>query len=524
MSDERKFELKKYFFIIAAAFSGFILVLICTSKYGPGVTHDSVAYIYAADSLSNGNGYQFFGYVSPYIQWPPLFPTLLAGTDLFGINAIDASRFINALGFAAIIFLCGKWFFERLKSPLVALLGTLAVLFAPPLLSMSINVWTETLFVLFFVAFLIMFDKYIRTDRKRWLVWASVFTALACLERYMGVTIVAIACLALLLQKKSFKIRIINIFTFGFISCVPTLIWVIRNYIESSTLVGVRPPALVTLAHNIKLTAKTLASWVLPYNNLESLLPSAGQKFMLVLSILAVLAIVVLIAGAVYFAIKKSGRDGLLKISSNNRIILVLTGFIIIYTVYMIISATKVAFDPIGDRYMIPVYIPLIILAVLLVDNAISIFKSFGSRKVLSAAMIILTAVWLLYPALRTAEVVKTTTEYGTGGYASTEWKNNNLIKYLRGQSPDGAVFTNDAAAVNTAAGIDAKYTPRKNGPEIYGVEKFKKLVESSKTSYLVWFSTVENSSIYGPEDIGKIYKVEKIIGMEEGSVYKITN
>lgn len=523
MSDERKIQIKKYAFLIAAAIVGFILVLICTSKYGPGVTHDSVAYIYAADSLSHGNGYEYFGYVSPFIQWPPLFPTLLAGTDLLGINAVDASRFINALGFAAIIFLCGKWFFERLKNPLVALLGTLAVLFAPPLLSMSINVWTETLFVLFFVAFLITFDKYIRTDRKRWLVWASVFTALACLERYMGVTIVAIACLALLLQKKSFKTRVINIFTFGLISCVPTLIWVIRNYIESSTLVGVRPPALVTLAHNIKLTAKTLASWVLPYNNLGDVLPSAGQKLVLVLSILTVVAIAVLIVVAVCFVFKKNGRDGLIKSTINKRTILVLTGFIIIYTIYMIISATKVAFDPIGDRYMIPVYIPLILLAILLIDNAISIFKSIGTRKLIPVAMVLLTAVWLLYPALRTAEVVKMTTEYGTGGYASTEWKNNNLIKYLRGSAPDGAVFTNDAAAVNTAGGIDAKYTPRKNGPEIYGVEKFKKLVESSKTSYLVWFSTVENDSIYGPEDIGKLYKVEKITSMEEGSVYKIT-
>ncbi len=523
MSDERKLQLKKYLLLIAAAFAGFVLVLICTSKYGPGVTHDSVAYIYAADSLSHGNGYEYFGYVSPFIQWPPLFPTLLSGTDLLGINAMDASRYINALAFAAIVFLCGKWFTERLRNPVIALLGTLAVLFAPPLLSMSINVWTETLFVLFFAAFFISFDKYIRTDRKRWLVWASVFTALACLERYMGVTIIAIACLVLLLQKKSFKIRVINIFTFGLISAVPTLIWVIRNYIESSTLVGVRPPALVTLAHNIKLTAKTLASWVLPYNNLENLLPSAGQKFMLALSILAFLVIVALIARAVYLVIKKSGKDGLLKSTSNKRIILVLAGYIIIYTVYMIISATKVAFDPIGDRYMIPVYIPLIILAVLLVDNAKSIFKSIDSRKILSGALVLVTAVWLLYPALRTAEVVKTTTEYGTGGYASTEWTSNNLIKYIRGSAPDGTVFTNDAAAVNTAAGIDAKYTPRKNGPEIYGVEKFKKLVESSKASYLVWFSTVENNSIYTPEDVGKLYNVEKIISMPEGAVYKIT-
>jgi hypothetical protein len=172
---------------------------------------------------------------------------------------------------------------------------------------------------------------------------------------------------------------------------------------------------------------------------------------------------------------------------------------------------------------MIPVHIPLIILAILLVDNAKSIFKSIDARKTLSAALVLVTAVWLLYPVLRTAEVIKTTTEYGTGGYASTEWKNNNLIKYLRSSAPGGAVFTNDAAAVNTAAGIDAKYTPRKNGPEIYGVEKFKKLVESSKTSYLVWFSTVENNSIYTPEDVGKLYKVEKIISMPEGTVYKIT-
>jgi hypothetical protein len=103
-----------------------------------------------------------------------------------------------------------------------------------------------------------------------------------------------------------------------------------------------------------------------------------------------------------------------------------------------------------------------------------------------------------------------------------TEWKSNNLIKYLIDSNPDGAVFTNDAAAINMAAGINAYYTPKKNGPEIYGIDKFKKEVERNKASYIVWFSSADNNSIYSPDDVGKLYKVEKVLSMAEGTVYKI--
>ena len=67
-----------WYIVLTAGFLAILLILLSTSKFGPGISADSVAYMHAAKSLAEGKGFEYFGFNAPFIQWPPLFSSLLA--------------------------------------------------------------------------------------------------------------------------------------------------------------------------------------------------------------------------------------------------------------------------------------------------------------------------------------------------------------------------------------------------------------------------------------------------------------
>src|SRR5439155_16852335 len=246
----------------AGAALGFAAVLVATHRYGPGVSHDSVAYLHASRSLLEGRGFEYFGYPGPYIQWPPLFPTLLAAAGLFGADPAAASRWLNAAAHAAIIAYGGILLGRRLQHRACAIVGVLLLVFSAPLIEVSKYVWTETIFILLFLAFFDAFERYRATRRPALLVWAALFSALAWLDRYLGVTVVMTATIFLLLEKRAFLERFKNTLLYGVVSSAPMLVWMGRNYLVSGTLAGVRVPSPYTLSVNLKLTAAAFATWI----------------------------------------------------------------------------------------------------------------------------------------------------------------------------------------------------------------------------------------------------------------------
>ena len=84
--------------IVLFSVAGVMLSLLSTSRYGVGLSSDSTEYISAARGLLAGQGYVCHD-GSPYTGWPPLFPTLLAGIGLTGIDPTTAARFLNAFAF-----------------------------------------------------------------------------------------------------------------------------------------------------------------------------------------------------------------------------------------------------------------------------------------------------------------------------------------------------------------------------------------------------------------------------------------
>jgi len=567
-----------YIVSAAAGILAILLILLSTSKFGPGISADSVAYMHAARSLAGGDGFVYFGFNAPFIQWPPLYPSLLALAELFKADIWAAANYLNAFILGLIIFISGMWFSRKVKNGIYVLWGLGAMAFSVPLLYVSRYVWSEPLFILLLLLFIIEMEKYFKTQKSSFLLLSAVFAALACMTRYIGVVLILTGAVVILLQCKRFVDRLYSILVFGFISGLPLGIWAVRNYILSRTLFGARTPSIYTLKQNIVLTIKTLASWALPLAEMNGILGDTGIKllkmaftaFCLIFAVLLIWLVLKNWPAAAESHEKSSGQG-----QSLLSVLVTPVLFVMFYTVYLIGTATAVAFDSIDSRLLSPVFVPLIMTAVIILDTVTHFFKGskyaeskheeckYGeskyeestyeerkensairhtakaakptakanrrtakavrlAKKAIGYALAVLMILWLACPVGSAVKGLSYLMDNGAGGFNTVRWHGSSMINMLKENPLEGNIFSNCPDAIYALTDKFASYTPRKNSLEIYGFERFKEAVQGSRASYIVWFDKYSAGPNYNIEELSEYYNLEKVAETEEGKIYRL--
>lgn len=185
-------------FVVSLSLSAVFLILYATSTYGIGISPDSVGYIAVARNLADGNGFTDYQGNAFVIQ-PPLFPIALASVELLsGIDPEEGARFLNALVAGCTVGLGGFVLLRFVRGPLVVL-GGLAILFSTPQIAVSTYAWSEPLFNLLVLIFLTIIISHSSLGRRE-VVFLGVVTALACLTRYIGYSLVATGVILILIQ------------------------------------------------------------------------------------------------------------------------------------------------------------------------------------------------------------------------------------------------------------------------------------------------------------------------------------
>lgn len=516
-------------FVLLCSLSAALLVVISSLKYGPGLTHDSAAYMYAAESLLNGDGFQYFGYPSPFIQWPPLFPALLALGSLAGLGFDTASTLINSLAFALTVFFAGRWMLEKFRYHTLAVGGTFLLFVSVPLLQVSSYLWTEIIFILFFLLFYIEFERFLRYGRYGSLALAGLFSALACVDRYAGVTIVAATGVFLLFTKKSILKRITDAAFYGTISAVPMGLWVLRNYMVSGTLLGVRLPSTFTLRQNIIRSLESIYTWVqadkLLIQHADALLLYSFKAFAIILPLIVSVVFTATLARSLVKFPATRQLPAELKQELDRLLPAVFFVFFSgIYIVYLIASATSVAFEPINSRYLVPIYLPVILTLLVAVDYLCGRMQMRFGIKLVQFSMCFLLLLSLVYPAANTTASVLNSCRNGAGGYASTTWQDKSgFIQFMK-KTGQITYYSNSADAVYALSGIRTYYPPKKNGPDMYGLEQFKTAVSGEEYSYIIWFSNGVPQTLYNLDDISEIFELVEVGNFENGTIFRIVN
>lgn len=484
---------------------GVALVLLCTWRYGIGLSPDSANYVSAARSLLAGEGYRYVD-GGIYTHWPPLFPTLLAIPGLVGIGPMVAARWVNALAFGGIIFFAGLLFSRCTTSRAAAVLGTLSVLLSVPLLVVSNMAWSEPVFILLAVLFVWLLPGFLRTRTWSSLLAISLVVALACLERYAGVTLIATGGIAIVLgvRKASVLDRLKYSIAFCLLSGVPLALWLVRNRVLAGQTTGshhLNWSSIGEMGRPLVAAGDVMATWFFER-------PFAGT-----IDTVAVGLILFLAAAAALISHLTLGEP------EGRRPAAVWSAglFVLVYTGFIAFSGAGLAWDP-QQRHMAPVYVFAMLLIFAGVDDAFRLLgRCLGGRAFVQSLGAVLMAWWLLHPLDWTSETVKSARRDGAGGYSTRAWEESALIRWLRTDRLDGSVYSNVPDALYLLTGTAAKDTPH----YYWDTTEFAGNMPAGQASYIVWHHGLRWNHLYDLRELASRWRLEPVAELSDGAVYR---
>ena len=496
--------------LVTVAFLGTILIFLLYTGSGVYVTHDSISYIAMARSLLEGEGLLNWA-GKPEASWPPGYPILLSITGFFS-DPLHTAGALNSVAMGLTIFFVGFWLMQRIKSRFLVFWTCLLLAFAFPLRLAAYSVWSETVFILFVMLSIIWMDKYLMTQKRSSLIMVAVFTAFACLTRYVGITLIITVLPLLALQRGvKFREKAQRIGLYLVISLTPLCVWLLRNTLNTDTLTGRRFPSEISLSDNIELTLNILMQWWQPLYQFKIVFQTVSVP--ITVGVLIALFILVSYTFILWWKNPDKLRD--------KNFILIAGIFGFVYLSFMVWStATVKVLQPLSHRYLSPAYIPLLILIVFILDQFViycrktnhvqSLITARGIMYTLPALIFFLLSLWAGCAGYAALQYNKARIAGGGLGYRSKVWLESETLKRLQEYSPvwiysnaPYVIYINNAHA--PASSPTYRYLP----PETNSlIEQIDNIYTKQESVYIVWFHVHSENKRYD-------YDASYLIGLQ---------
>lgn len=189
-----------------------VLVILYMTRYGIGLTPDSVAYINSAENLAAGNGFRL-SYGNPPNQWltqfPPLYPFLLSAFEVFNIPAVQAAKWLSIiLLFTFTILFSVIIRTKRKKFELWQIFFIFAISLSSSILISFSNAWSESLFLVFGFYGWFVFSRKSQADNLSVFFLPGILFAAATLTRFSGIIFILTAISVILTENWDLKDKI----------------------------------------------------------------------------------------------------------------------------------------------------------------------------------------------------------------------------------------------------------------------------------------------------------------------------
>jgi hypothetical protein len=487
------------------ALVGAASVLLSTSKYGAGITSLSSSYLDAASSLAKGSGFVFHT-GAPMVLWPPLYSLLLAlVASVTGLEPAVFAHVVNALLFVLVLVLSARLFRTAFGHDVAyGLLGVCSVLFSVPLSGVYATAWSECLFIPLTLLYLVFAQRYWNRSDNLSLAVMTAAAALACLTRYIGVSL-ALAGVATIILNPSAGLRgrLARALAFASLSLAPLGAWCLRNQLLTGKVTGQRGPVTVPVAASVIDALRVMLSWC-----------TFGLG-----SELAVLAWVVVLAVAVLSSGSPGARlSGSLKGLLSGRFPLL--AFLVAYLGLLLVTSGATPLDRIDNRLLSPVYVPA---SLVMLEFGLRLFGP-GQRR--SAALVRATpafflALWLCFPMASVASSTAGRMRNGAGSFNSDIWRKSETVAYVKQMLNDGGpvpVYSNGADALWELARIDARELPLRS---VSRLSDLRGHWPAETPSVIVRFDRCWLRGYHSIEELGSIADVSEIARFNDGSVYR---
>ena len=510
--------------IVGASALGAALVLARVGTHGVGLTLDSLHYIEVARNALAGDGFvNHDGGI--HTTWPPGYPILLAAAGLGIIDPHSIAAALNAALFGLMIFAVGRYLRGRLEIGFLALWACLAIALALPLAELARFALPDMPFILFTTLALIQTDRALRDDRWAALAWAAVFCALAWQMRYIGAAVPTLTGLALLLQVgMPLARRLRRAALFGAMAGAPMALWLLRNYLaEGMWLSKAYAGDGFPLAEILRDGAQILASWGQP-------LPG---WFVVIVFAALILTLSVVIA--------RGSRPCV------RRACLIFGGFGLAYAALLSAAiAQGYTHDGIQPRYVVALYIPMIVVAAFALDGlfgwaharraAVGADKQppaqpfvwvgvFRLDRLLAIALGGGLCAWIVVQAVGNADhIARANSGELYLGYAEQRWIESETMRYLRENLSEAIIYTNDPLPAHFHSGGNADYRELPDWPLRDTASSRLTIIWAARNhgAYAVWLDDGNPPGIVSVVSMRAREGLEPIAEFADGAVFRL--
>ena len=499
-----------------------VVIIFLPARYGTRIWDDGFNYISPARSLIRGDG--FLDYTgAPYVKWAPLYPVILALAGIiFNQDPLMLVYFLNALIFGLIVYCGGALSFRHLSSsPVLAICGTLAILFSIPLFEVSTQAWSEPIFIVFMLLSLRFAGSYILTNDKISLILLSLTVALACLQRYVGISLIIWgALMVFIFRRGALGGRLAHLALFVLISAVPLGAWFIRNAIAVGGALATREPSQFTVLENLAMARQSIISWYGP-----SFIGEIGFGI-----------IVVSLTIGVFAGIREWPDIDVLREKHRSTLFIITNGlFCTVFVAFVVTACASTQCLSRGDnsRTFSPMYIPLTLLFLVAAQMLIARYLRGVFMKILNVFLAMFIIIWLNYP-------IRTDTSYAINLIQKAQriniqaWRHSETIQYLlRHHNLDlkCKVYTNDVMSTFILARISAERSLNQlEGGGEGDIAKLLGLYPPDDKACLVWYNHPsglewfpEGRGYFTLDVVQQVANTKLIVQLEDGVIYWMT-
>ena len=553
------------FTMLLAALSALGIASVMTREitYGVALHWDSIiGYIAGARNLLAGEGYSDI-WGQPIEAWPPLYSLLLATASLGTWDPLDVAGPVNAAVFGLTIFTVGRYLRQRLVSRFLVVWACLAVTLSVPLAEQASWAMSDPLFILLTTLALVRIDQFLTDGKTSSLVWAAVFSALAWLTRNMGVVLPVLVGLLLLFHFQPgtpLIRRAKRIAVFSLIAALPTALWVVQSHLLTGDIFYATVD-YHSLDFDLSITLQNALGYVYQgwlYLDQDMALWPSFEFLPAASALLLVVALLLASVGWIFARI------------SHERHITLLTGAHYVFggfaVVYFVLLITALSFEfghaAIKPRYLLPLYIPLLMAAVIALDRLLvpvhdrqrrgmagggegsppvaapGVRGRVEIQRPLAAVLKVVLSLWALGQVVPNVDqIIRANSGDLYLAYSGPRWANSETLRWLRErESPiDAVVYSTEPLAPyihsgRTSLGLPWSCSDEWHPADLYclsgtGQEQLRRwLADVPDGTHVVWFYNWYNSRYfdYSAADMRMSLDFEPVAEMADGAIFKI--
>lgn len=421
-------------------------LILYTTAVGPWAYSDSAAYVVTAKNIHAGRGIVLQNPGGNYSLMPlhaPLFPLAVSIPMIFGVGAVQSSRWINAILFGLTISLAG-WSTYRYTRSYWLSTGAAGLFLASyePIKAFS-GAMSEGLFIFlgFFSLYCISEGLSSESKQDYWCLAAGILAGLAILARYLGLSILPAGAIAIILSERyAFKVRLKKISLFLGPALLISALWFIPVFLESGSFGGRLLGSLTDVAHKAKhyliSMSDVYTSWLPFFNRGNHIIAPVWKQALAAFIIIAVTAVTLILLNR-----KK------LEINHNRKLTwaLVLISFslcyILLHAATYILAVTQ---PDVNGRLLLPLYFSLILLGAVLFSMIGQLVKTSWLPNLVFIAIAVFS-MWYFQGKIRS--YLFDMHNYGMG-YTSKRWIGEPIFSQIMNLDSSTRLYSNDSGLV----------------------------------------------------------------------------